>query len=260
MTYKQILDIAMEQSAKDSSCERHDFLSGRNKTVISKPSDKARKYLSLPFILDITTYGTGVVASVSEEYFDIAEKYINSCPSYRLFETPGLHMLSAMLRPMGADVCFMAEYWLPSSDNIPENECAFDTRVLSATDFSELYLPEWSNALCKDRSSLDRIAVGAYDNGRLIALAGASADCEDMWQIGIDVLPEYRRMGIASCLTSTLAREIFALGKVPFYCCAWSNIASARNAIRSGFSPAWTTVTAKKLEYINKMNSDMLTQ
>lgn len=37
-----------------------------------------------------------------------------------------------------------------------------------------------------------------------------------MWQIGVDVLPEYRRMGIASSLTSNLAIEIIERGKVPF--------------------------------------------
>ena len=69
-----------------------------------------------------------------------------------------------------------------------------------------------------------------------------------MWQIGIDVLPDYRRRGIAASLTSRLALEIFQRGKVPFYCAAWSNIASVRNAIRCGFRPAWAELTAKPIE------------
>ena len=72
----------------------------------------------------------------------------------------------------------------------------------------------------------------------------------------VDVLPEYRRRGLACTLTTSLAREIFALGKVPFYCCAWSNIASARNAVKSGFSPAWAEITAKKLEFIDEINGN----
>ena len=254
MTYKQMLDIAMEQSAADSNCDKSDFLSGKNITVISKQNENARKYLELPFILDITTYGSGVVASVSEEFRDIAHKYINSYIPYHLFETPNLHVLSAELRKKGADICFMAEYWLPGSEDLPENTCGYKLRVLTPPDFKELYKDEWSNALCRDRANLDRIAVGAYDNGELIALAGASADCDTMWQIGIDVLPRYRRQGIACTLTSKIAKEILALGKVPFYCCAWSNIASARNAVKSGFIPAWVTVTAKKLEFIENLN------
>ena len=91
----------------------------------------------------------------------------------------------------------------------------------------------------------DVLAVGAYDNGRLAGLAGCSADCETMYQIGVDVLPEYRRKGIASAVTSRLAIEITKLGKVPFYCAAWSNIRSVRNAVKSGFRPAWVELTAR---------------
>ena len=79
-------------------------------------------------------------------------------------------------------------------------------------------------------------------------------DCDSMWQIGIDVLPEYRRQGIAVALVSGLAAEILKRDKVPFYCCAWSNIASARCAVKSGFSPAWAELTVKSRDYIDEMN------
>lgn len=75
-----------------------------------------------------------------------------------------------------------------------------------------------------------------------------------MWQIGVDVLPEYRCQGVASALTSGLAREILRRGKVPFYCSAWSNIRSARNAIRSGFIPAWVEMTVKPTRLVEEMN------
>ena len=130
----------------------------------------------------------------------------------------------------------------------------YELRLLTQADFADLYLTEWSNALCKDRKQLDVLGVGAYDSGKLVGLAGCSADCEQMWQIGIDVLPDYRRQGIASALTSRLATEILARGKVPFYCAAWSNIKSVRNAIRSGFRPAWVEMTAKSIETVDGMN------
>lgn len=258
MTFKRMLDIAMAQTAIDSSCDVSDLTCGKNKTVISKPNDKARKYLSLPFIADITTYGSGVVASVSEDFYDITDRYINSYTAYHLFETPNMHVYSSELRKKGADICFMAEYWLPKGEDMPECGCDLELRVMYPDKFRDLYLPEWSNALCRERSHLDMIAVGAFDNGRLVALSGASSDCDDMWQIGIDVLPEYRRRGIACTLTATIAKEIMYAGKVPFYCCAWSNVASARNAIKSGFVPAWVQMTAKKTEIIDNMNKEQL--
>ena len=87
-----------------------------------------------------------------------------------------------------------------------------------------------------------------------MGFAACSADCETMWQIGVDVLPDCRRQGVASALTSRLALEILERGKVPFYCAAWSNIRSVRNAVRSGFRPAWVELTAKSSDFVAEMN------
>ena len=148
----------------------------------------------------------------------------------------------------------MAEYWLPDLGRLRPLECPYALRVLTQADFAALYLPEWSNALCEKRRELDVLGVGAYDGGKLIGLAGCSADCETMWQIGVDVLPGYRRQGVAAAMTSRLALECVARGKVPFYCCAWSNIRSARNAVRSGFRPAWAQLTVKPEAEIARLN------
>ena len=90
----------------------------------------------------------------------------------------------------------------------------------------------------------------------LVGLAGCSADCADMWQIGVDVLPEYRRKGIASALTGALAKAAMERGKVPFYCSAWSNVRSVRNAVKSGFIPAWVEMTATPAHVVEEMNKE----
>ncbi len=251
---QDILEIALSQSAIDLSCNAADFLSVKNKTCHSYPQEKARKYLKLPFFCQLVSYGNNIVASVSPEFEHEAAHYINTYPIEHCFETPNMHVLSDALRPYGYDICFMAEYFLPDTDILSALPCPYPTKMLTPEDFASLYLPEWSNALCKDRKELDRIGIGAYDGETLIGFAGASADCDDMWQIGIDVLPAYRKKGIASALTSHLALEILKLGKVPFYCAAWSNLRSVRNALKSGFRPAWVEMTAKPISMINEMN------
>lgn len=262
MDNKQILQIAMKQSAIDSNCSWRDFMEKENKVVISERNENARKYLELPFICDLTSYGNNIVASVSEPMLEIVTEYTNKFPVVHCFETPNLHQLMSCIRPMGYDVCFMAEYSLPNVDVLLgaglavelQRICPYEIRLMGSEEFQDLYMEQWSNALCKNRKNLDVIGVGAYDGNRLIGLAGASADCDSMWQIGIDVLPEYRRRGIAATLTSKLGVEILNLGIVPFYCCAWSNVGSIRNAIASGFRPAWVQITVKELEKIAKMN------
>ena len=248
------MTIAMEQSAADLCACAEDFTKTENVIVLSKERDDARRYLKLPFTCQLVSYGSNVVASVSPEFREITEQYITRYPVEHLFETPNLHVLNDALTEQGQKICFMAEYFLPDVSVLRPLACSYELRLLTQEDFVDLYLPTWSNALCEQRRHLDVLGMGAYDGERLVGLAGASADCDTMWQIGIDVLPDYRRQGIASALTSRLAVEILNRGKVPFYCAAWCNVKSVRNAIKSGFRPAWVEMTAKSCEMVDGMN------
>lgn len=252
-TNEKIFRIAMEQSARDISSKAEDFMRCENVFVESKHSTDARKYLELPFSLQMVSYGNNIVASVSNDFRQLAEEYLKKVDTAHAFETPGIHLLSEALQPLGHKICFMAEYFLPDLKKLKPLDCKYQIKELKQKDFTDLYTEEWSNALCKKRSHLDVLGIGAYDEDGLIGLAACSADCDTMWQIGIDVLPGYRRKGIASALTSRLAIRILEEGRVPFYCAAWCNIKSVRNAIKSGFLPAWVEMTAKPDDFVNKI-------
>ena len=254
MTNRDIMRIAMEQSAEDMGCRPEDFLAADNVIAPLRLGARARAYYREPILCNFISYGSNIVAATTEEVSGIVKEYISRYTFYHCFETPNLHWLDQRLAGRGYKVCFMSEYFLPDVDRIPDLSCPYETCVLEQAELGELYLPQWSNALCEDRKQLDVLGVGAYDGGKLVGLAGCSADCETMWQIGVDVLPEYRRRGVASALTGRLAREILRRGKVPFYCSAWSNIRSARNAIRSGFIPAWVEMTVKPTRLVEEMN------
>lgn len=254
MDNKDILQIAMNQSAIDENCNPDDFRLTENKVVISSENVSARKYLKVPFYCNLVSYGNNIVASVDTSIANVVTNYINKYDVGHCFETPNLHVLNDEFQKHDMRICFMAEYFLPDINCLISLPCQYELKILKPDDFASLYAPEWSNALCESRKHLDVLAVGAFDNEKLIGLAGCSADCETMWQIGVDVLPDYRQKGIASALTSSLALEIIKLGKVPFYCCAWSNIRSVRNAIRSGFKPAWVEMTAKNIEFVDDLN------
>lgn len=254
MTNQEILKAAMQQSALDCNCQAEDFRKETTVIVRSRENAKARRYLTLPFACNLVSYGNNIVASVCEELAETVRAYIEKYPVERCFETPNMHVLNDELQKRGLRVCFMAEYFLPDMARLKELPCNYEMKVLHKADFAELYTPEWSNALCEMRKELDVLGVGAYDGEKLIGLAGASADCDTMYQIGIDVLPDYRRCGIGSALTARLALEILKCGRIPFYCAAWSNLKSVRNAIASGFRPAWVELTAKSLEFVEEMN------
>lgn len=255
MEQKDIWRIAMRQSAIDYNCKPEDFLKDKPVTVLSVNHKDARRYLQLPFDCSLCSYGSNVVASTSAVLQEDVRAYLQRFPAEHCFETPNMHVLDDILRPHGLRMCFMAEYFLPDLSALKPLSCPYEMRVLRQSDFATLYKPEWSNALCEKRKQLDVLGVGAYDHGQLIGLAGCSADCDDMYQIGIDVMPAYRRQGVASALTSRLALEILKLDKVPFYCAAWCNVKSVRNAIKCGFRPAWVEITAKSMDFVNQMNT-----
>lgn len=253
MTNKEIREIALRQSAIDCGCDPDDFLSEQHIVTISKAHPKARKYLPLPLECDLVSYGSNIVAQVSERTKAAVTEYINKYPAFCCFETPNIHALDELLAPYDLKVCFMAEYYLPDVDKLKELDCGYELRVLPKADFADLYEEQWRHCLTFDDRERDVLCVGAYDNGRLIGLAGCSADCETMVQIGVDVLPAYRRKGVASAVTSKLAIEALKLGRVPFYCAAWSNIRSVRNAIKSGFRPAWVELTARDSKFVKEL-------
>lgn len=254
MTNAEMLRIALEQSAIDCNCSPEDFLRDDNIITHSRPHPQARRYLPLPFSCDLVSYGSNIVAQTSDETEAAVRAYLEFCDVGHALETPSIHVLDELLSPYDLKVCFQAEYFLPDVAALKALPCPYELRVLHQEDFRDLYLPQWGNALCESRKELDVLGVGAYDHGKLIGLAGCSADCENMYQIGVDVLPTYRRQGVAAAVTSRLALEILNLGKVPFYCAAWCNVKSARNAIKCGFRPAWVELTAKDISFVDKMN------
>jgi len=94
----------------------------------------------------------------------------------------------------------------------------------------------------------DVLATLAKKDGHIIGMAGASNDCAMMWQVGMDVLPEYRNFGLAAYLVSWLTFEILKRGYVPYYGTASSNIASQRVAHRVGYYPAWVCAYKGKFD------------
>lgn len=255
-TDQKIMEIALRQSAVDAGCKMEDFLREENVVVRSRENPAARKYLQLPFDCNLISYGNNIVASVSDECRELVSDYISRFSAAHCFEPPNMYLLNDALEGKGLRICFMAEYFLPELGALGEQSCPYPLKLLHREDFAPLYTRAWGNALCEKRKELDILGIGAYNGGELIGLAACSADCEGMWQIGVDVLPDYRRQGIAAALTSGLALRILERGKVPFYCAAWSNIGSVRNAVKSGFRPAWVELTAKSIAFVDEMNGE----
>ncbi len=246
-THDLIFRLAAEQSAVDFCCAPEDFFRDENVITISCFREGRRADLEPPHVFDLVSYGSNVVACVREDLQEIASSLLARFAPAHCFGAAAIHALDELLLPQGIRVEALSGFFLPCLEGRRIPESPLEIRILEPPDFAWLYRPEWSNALCARRRELDRLCVGAYAGETLVALAGASADSEKLWQIGVDVLPAYRRKGLAKVVTARLAAEVFARGKVPFYGVAWANIPSVRNALACGFVPAWAQLEAKPI-------------
>lgn len=256
MTKEEIWAVARRQSALEAGCRPEDFLAGHPVVALSRKVEGARRYLELPLSCNLISYGGNVVASVTEEWRAAVSAYIERFSPEHCFETPNLHVLNDALEEKGLRLCFMAEYFLPEPQLLRPLDCPYTLTLLEGEDLAGLDQKLWSNALTGDCPERDVLGFGAYEGEKLVGLAACSADCDTMWQIGIDVLPDHRRQGVAAALTSRLALSVLERGRVPFYCAAWSNLPSVRNAIKSGFRPAWVEMTAKPAGLVAKLNGE----
>ena len=66
MTNKEILEIAMQQSAYDTNAKASDFLMDKNVFVKSEIGPSARKYYKEPIACNLVSYGNNIVASVKD--------------------------------------------------------------------------------------------------------------------------------------------------------------------------------------------------
>ena len=168
MTNQEIFTIAMQQSAIDLNCKADDFLQNENKIVISKKNEAARRYLELPFVCNLVSYGNNVVASVQKEYEELVREYIEKYPMEHCFETPNMHVLNDAFEKHDMRVCFMAEYFLPDVSLLKEIDCGYEHRILEQKDFADypvMIVPAYQLA---DPQLVERWTKYAKEGGHLV--------------------------------------------------------------------------------------------
>ena len=172
MTNKEILRIAIEQSAVDANCQPEDFMKTEPVIVTSRKNPDARRYLNLPLACNLISYGNNIVASIDRRYEEIVRNYIQKYPVEHCFETPNLHVLNEAFAKHDLMVCFMAEYFLPDVNALTRGDCRYEMRLLENSDFHELYRPEWQNEMCiRDRANA-LFGTSLHTNYLLWAAAG----------------------------------------------------------------------------------------
>lgn len=103
-------------------------------------------------------------------------------------------------------------------------------------------LQGFENSLAFDENgrTSTRAVYAAMDKEKIIGVAGAAeSSLEGMWEVGVDVLEEYRMAGLGTYVVECLTRELLEREIVPFYSASVTNLSSQLVACRSGYIPCW---------------------
>lgn len=194
---------------------------------------------------EMMTFGNHGIFLVNEELYDWCIDKFNNRDIKKVMDGEDLYLIETKLRQYNKKLGGEHVRYLYLSSKDVHKPSGFTYKLYDQVNIHELdNKKEFSNAL---NFKNDVIAYGAYDGDKLVALAGADNVMNDLWQIGIDTLKDYRNKGLGVYLVKTLADEIEKHGRLPFYT-TWSpNIASTKLALSAGFEPVWVEYFSKEL-------------
>ena len=226
----KILEIVRQQLALDMNCKAQDFLCDGIVFCESGINEGRRMFERQTPYLEIATMGKGIVVSADPEILLKIKPFIEEKSREDLFFNPFIYGHSL--------------YYIPDCKSDSTLQCpgGFTYHIKEGQEIHELYeIPGFGNAIQYDKNHArpDGLVIYAMKGDEIVGMAGASIDSQTMCQIGIDVIPAFRGVGLAAYLVRKLTEMILERGVVPYYGTASSNIPSQAVAYRSGFIPAW---------------------
>jgi GNAT superfamily N-acetyltransferase len=247
---KEIYSFLKNQLALDFNCKPEDFDKTENVITLPALNEKRRVFSKETFFLQMATLGNNTVISADQKLHPWLAEWVKGKTGFWLFEQHNYFELNDKLREFGYKLNLTHHMFLPVPELVPV-EPDFEYKFIETAEIMNYYgREEFPNAIYSEfkPERPDVLAVVAIEGEKIMGMAGCSADSPELWQIGIDVLPEYRGRGIGSALVKLLRNETFCRGAIPYYGTSLSNLGSWKIALASGFKPAWVESETSKIE------------
>ncbi len=236
MNKNEMLAIVQSQLATDLNCSVDDLNGEKDSFVFAEVRDNPgrRPFPRGEQHFEMLSMGKAIVVSATPKILSIVKPLIEGKSRDEAFSMPFVYNNAII-------------YYIPDLGSITclSEPSGFYFELVEQRDIPSLYQHKgFRGALGYDINHLrpDVLVALAKKDEKIVGMAGASNDCMNMWQVGIDILPEYRCHGLAVYLVNWLTLEILSRGYVPYYGTFQSNIASQRVAHRAGYCPAWICV------------------
>lgn len=240
---RRIGAIAARQFALDYNCAAEDF--GNDATLVTPALRRpgTRKFRT-DSVLSILSYRGKLVISADDALLPWCRTELSRRMTAQWgFEAQTLAAVDRRLREIGWTVGQAHLFFLPEA--IPASAPG-RIRWLSEGEIAALRAdPRIDEAFLFEDYVEDVLGAALLDErGELLAVAGATANSDTMWEIGCNALRGGQGFGTA--VVSALAGEIWRRGIVPYTGTAMSHIASQRMSLNAGFRPAFCELRAER--------------
>ena len=241
---KLLLLLAIEYN-----CDPSDFLKKENVITESLFDPRSRRYSDQKHFFHMVTTGKNAVITADPVLHPFLSQFSKDRCGHFLFEFKNILPLGDELKKHGYTLSDTFHMFLP--EKRVEMQKDLDVRFFCGKEILPFYeMKCFPNAILESFSEKrpDKMVVCAYDGKKIMGMAGCSEDACGWMQIGIDVFPEYRSMGVGSYLVNILKNKIEDMGDIPFYGTSISNYHSWNIALNCGFYTAWLEVGAIKVK------------
>ena len=232
-SYEKIL-FAKQNLAKILKCDANIWDSNENVFIESQD-----------IFFRINTFGKNTVMFADKQLIEWLSETFKSTPTQEILDTDNRYLINEKLRSLGKKLsgeCMWYLHLLP--EKAAKKPTGFTYRIFEEDAISELHAIMKAQDVYKvlthavEEGDKYTLAIAAYDNDLLVAVA-ACEEYREIWDIGVDTLPEYRGRGLAGYLVKELVLETERCGKVAGYNTWSANIASTKVALNTGFYPVW---------------------
>ncbi len=254
ITEKQIRELFAGQMQIDYCCNQELLCSTNNEYTIRELKEGRRRFKKDDAILKVLCINGKCIFSGRKEILEACKETFKDLNGAWISQYKYLYWLDDLLLEHKYFLEDLHHYYLPlGQELLSENDMnalkqEYEIRWYEQEEIEQFrgdarfvhaysYLPD----------APDVLGVAVLKDGEILGMAGASADSDIMWQIGIDVMPESKGCNIGPLLTILLKREILQRGKIPYYGTVESHIQSQKVAVKSGFLPYWAELNSAPL-------------
>lgn len=240
-------EILAKQLAIDFCTDEISVISKDNVYTEYKALDGRRIFQEGECFLKIAVVNGKILASGKRDIIEwFSEKYKKGNGAW-FMDMECLHELETGLSNFGCRVGQAHPFYIATEKSEVYTK-EYEIKIFVGDELEQFRGDErFGEAFIFDDAPKDEIGVGAYKDGRVLGMAGATSDSDMMWQIGINVMPEAEDLGIGTMLVKIIKNEILDRGRLPFYGTSMSHITSQRVALAAGFVPAWAELYCEEI-------------